>query len=201
MLYLRPNSENINSIMEASNEILSKGGILAYPTETFYALGAKYDSNRGLRRLASLKKRPPDKPFPLIIGNREMLSLITGSLSDKLLLLTDKFWPGPLTILFPALEPDACPEISRDGKIAVRMPGDSFALELARCISYPITATSANLSGMPPSEDAETVREFFHNSVDAIIDCGATEGGKPSTIIDVIDGEPVVIREGRVRII
>jgi L-threonylcarbamoyladenylate synthase len=194
------------TIAEAINQaigILREGGTIAYPTETFYALGVKCDLPRSLKRLYELKKRPREKAMPVIIGRRAVLS---GIVSPEWLehippfaqSLMDRFWPGPLTLLFPAQE--GLPEdlTAGTGMIAVRMPGESFALPLTQHAGFPITATSANLSGTPPADSAEMVVHYFGKGIDLVIDGGQTPGGLPSTIVDVSGGRVTIVREGAI---
>src|SRR5512143_572451 len=186
----------IDESLSKAVDILKKGGIIAYPTETFYALGVKCDLPRPLKRLYELKKRPREKAMPVIIGRRAALS---GIVSPKWLehippfvqTLMDRFWPGPLTLLFPAQEGLAEDLTAGTGMIAVRMPGESFALRLTHHAGFPITATSANLSGTPPADSAEMVIHYFDKGIDLVIDGGRTPGGLPSTIVDVSGGEVV----------
>lgn len=193
-----------NNIHETINEtisVLQKGGIVAYPTETFYALGVKFDMIGSLRRLYELKMRPKEKAMPVIIGSRELLSDIV---SDKWLenipmtakSIMDRLWPGPLTLLFPVKEGLSEYLTANTGMIAARIPGKSFAFHLAERAGFPITATSANLSGMPPADNAEDVIRYFGDNIDIVIDEGPTQGGLPSTIADVSESEVMIIREG-----
>jgi L-threonylcarbamoyladenylate synthase len=161
----------------------------------------KFDLPRSLQRLYELKKRPREKAMPVIIGRRAALSGIVSPewfehVPPFVQSLMDRFWPGPLTLLIPARK--GLPEyLTADtGMVAVRMPGESFALPLARHAGFPITATSANLSGTPPADSAEMVIEYFGEGVDLVIDGGQTPGGLPSTIVDVSGGRVTVVREG-----
>ncbi len=178
--------------------MLNRGGIVAYPTETFYALGVRYDNDPALERLGRIKERAGNKPFPLIIGDTAELDTITSQVDKIEKDLISRYWPGPLTILFPSRE-NLSDAITGIGKtVAVRIPGESFALSLAREAGFPITATSANPSGMPPPTDADTVLEYFNADIDMLIDGGLTPGGLPSTIVAVVKGEIVVKRKGRI---
>jgi len=203
MISLALNKDKIDDALSKAVDILKEGGIIAYPTETFYALGVKCDLPRSLKRLYELKKRPREKAMPVIIGKRTVLS---GIVSPEWLehippfaqALMDRFWPGPLTLLLPAQE--GLPEdlTAGTGMIAVRMPGESFALRLTHHAGFPITATSANLSGTPPADSAEMVIHYFGKRIDLVIDGGRTPGGLPSTIVDVSGGKVVMVREGAV---
>lgn len=177
---------------------LKAGGIVAYPTETFYGLGVKFDMEDALQRLYALKRRPVEKTVSLIIDGPETLAAVALSVNDTARKLIERFWPGPLTILFPAKE-TLSGYIKSLGKVAVRMPGESFALYLARTAGFPVTATSANPAGMPPAGDADTVIEYFGESIDLVVDVGRTPGGLPSTVVDVTENRIKIIRQGGVR--
>lgn len=194
-------SVNERGIAEAVNDslkILEQGGIVAYPTESFYALGVKALNEPAVIKLFHLKKRPAEKAIPVIIGTRDLLETIVKTIPFQARGLMDKFWPGGLTLIFHAGEivPDVL--LGGGGKIAVRIPGDSFALAFAQASLFPITATSANMSGGKPSRRAQEVVQYFGKEVDLVIDQGETPGGKPSTILDVTVEPSRVIREGKI---
>jgi L-threonylcarbamoyladenylate synthase len=199
-------SKDILSVaIDKAVDALQGGAIIAFPTETFYGLGAKYDLSDTLKRLYELKRRPREKALPLIIGSREMLGIVSSldrssnaSLISSASLLMDRFWPGPLTLLVPAKEGLSDYVAARTGMVAVRIPGESFALRLAKKARFPITATSANPSGLPAAAEAEDVENYFGNRIDLLIDGGAAPGGLPSTIVDLSGGMPRILREGAI---
>ncbi len=190
---------NYRQTIREALAVLTKEGVIAYPSETFYGLGARYDSPQALRKLYLLKKRPAEKPMPVIIGRIDQLRLVTDSLSDLALTLISEFWPGPLTLLLKARK-GLSPYISFHDKVAVRMPGESFALDLAAASEFPISATSANVSTMPPASCATAVVEYFNDALDMIVDGGTTRHTRPSTIVDVTGKSMRVIREGALAI-
>ncbi len=196
-MIIRLTGENIREVLERASSILEAGGIVAYPTETFYGLGARFDREQALERVYAMKQRPREKAMPLIIGRREELSLLTDEITAGARGLMERFWPGPLTILFRAGR-DLPGLIVSEGKVAVRMPGESFALLLARELGIPITSTSANPSGLPPAETAQMVSAYFGEEPDLIIDAGRTAGGLPSTIVDATGDSLVILRKGAV---
>lgn len=198
-MIIKLTDENLGEVITKAIAVLKNGGIVAYPTETFYGLGAKYDMDSALERLYEIKKRPKEKAMPLIIGNREELSFITDSVNEQANDLMDRFWPGPLTILFRA-RPSLSEYIVSESKVAVRIPGESFALRLAKTAGFPITSTSANISGMPPADSASLVFDYFGGEVDLIIDGGKTKGRLPSTIVDITGDLPKIIRHGSINI-
>ncbi|MBF0520873.1 MAG: threonylcarbamoyl-AMP synthase [Nitrospirae bacterium] len=188
--------------LEAAEKALSDGQIIAYPTETFYALGVAFCNEDALERLSVLKGRADNKPFPLIAGSVEAIKSIVTSLDDKTLKLGQIYWPGPLTVILKAKQ-DICNRfiVSLEGTIAVRIPGESFALRLAQYLNFPITSTSANPAGYPPPSDADTVLKYFGSgSIEVVIDGGETAGGAPSTIVEVTE-EIKVLRKGAVNVL
>ena len=180
--------------------ILKDGGLIAYPTESFYALGVMATDKEAVSRLFRLKKRPPEKPLPVIVGNIETLETIIKSMPDQAIALIKKYWPGPLNIIFEAK--DHIPLMLTGGshRIAVRIPGDKTAFNLAIASKLPITATSANPSALPPAKNANEVKNYFDGEIDLIIDNGETAGGKPSTIVDATTVPFRILREGCIRL-
>jgi len=198
MTIIRPAEKGTKYAAEQASEIIRRGGVVAYPTETFYGLGIKYDDNSAMKKLYKLKYRSSEKAMPLIIGDTALLELIAVKITHAAEKLIRQFWPGPLTILFYAKENIAGFVTAETGKIAVRIPGESFALELARELMFPITATSANISGSPPAETADDVARSFGGKIDLIVDCGKTPGGAASTIVDASEERIVILRAGKI---
>jgi len=198
MLRVVLSETNRELILKQAVEALEKGSILAYPTETFYGLGVKFDIEDSLRKLYEVKQRPKDKAMPLIIGNKELLTLIAESANPKALLLMERFWPGPLTLILPAKGNISSYITAGTGRVAVRIPGESFALYIAKRANFPITATSANPAGMPPAKDAEIVINYFGDKIDLLIDGGPSRVDMPSTIVDVTGEEIKILREGAI---
>lgn len=192
-----PGTDKKDALIEAAGEI-KRGGIVAFPTETFYGLGVSFSDNEALTMLFELKRRPKDKPMPLIIGDVSALSVIASPPEKIAWRIIERFWPGPLTVLLAAKP--GLPDLitGRSGKVAVRVPGRSFALDLARAVGYPITATSANISGMPPSDNPGDVIRYFGDTINLLIDGGYAPGGTPSTIIDMSEGDISLVRPGAV---
>jgi len=199
MLIIKIHETNIEQVLYLTVDILKNGGIVVYPTETFYGLGVKFDMEDSLKKLYNIKQRPEEKAMPLIIGNKGLLSVVAASINDMALLLMDRFWPGPLTLIFLAKENLSEYITAGTHTIAARIPGESFALQLAKTANFPITATSANPSGLPPAQDAASVIKYFGDKVDLIIDGGHTSGGLPSTIVDVTGDKIKILREGVIK--
>jgi L-threonylcarbamoyladenylate synthase len=158
-------------------------------------LGARHDDRDAIRRIYAMKHRPEDKALPVIIGSHAQLGLLTDRIDPRADLLISHFWPGPLTIIVPA-HGGLTEGIVHDQKIAVRMPGPSFALDLVSTAGYPITSTSANLSGLPPASSARMVTDYFGDTIDFVIDGGDSRAALPSTIVDLTADSAVIVREG-----
>lgn len=198
MLVLSFSEKSSDYIFLKSSELLKSKGIIAYPTESYYALGVLATDEDAVRKLYELKRRPADKPLPIIVGDISSLTSIVKNITAEAEALINKYWPGPLTLIFDAQ--DSIPALLTGGKrkIAVRIPGESVALHIAKALKMPVTSTSANPSGQPPADEPAAVIKYFGDGVDLIIDGGKTPGGRPSTIIDVTVTPPKVLREGSI---
>jgi L-threonylcarbamoyladenylate synthase len=199
VLRIKVHETNLEEVLKHAVDMLKKGGIVAYPTETFYGLGVKFDLEDSLKKLYKIKKRPKEKAMPLIIGNKDLLPVVTSYVNSIAIILMKKFWPGPLTLIFPAKKNLSDYITAGTRKVAVRIPGESFALHFAKSTSFPITATSANPSGTVSARDAETVVRYFGDKIDLLIDGGITSGGLPSTIVDITENKINIIREGAIQ--
>ena len=198
MIVIAYTDENRAKILSNAEDILRRGGIVAYATESFYALGVMATDADAVKRLFKLKKRPADKPLPLIVGSMDILKSIINEVPAGAEELMDTYWPGPLTLVFDAGEHVPALLTGGTGNVAVRIPGESTALFIAQRLKLPVTATSANLSGGRPAKTPEEIIDYFGDNIDLIIDAGISPGGKPSTIIDVTFMPVRILREGRV---
>ena len=175
---------------------LRRGGIVAYPTETFYGLGVDALNPKAVEKLFAIKGRPPEKPVTLIIKDRAELKNITSKISRQATLLMDRYWPGPLTLVLKASKKIPSLITAFTCTIGVRVSSDPTAQKLAFEFGSPITATSANPSGKPPAKDAASCVEYFNNNVDVVIDNGTLASEKGSTIVDAAGTEIKLVREG-----
>lgn len=184
------------SVREAA-DILKTGGLVAFPTETVYGLGANALNPEAVLSIFTAKGRPADNPLIVHIHDRAQLDAICDMV-PRASLLMDAFWPGPLTILFP--RKPAVPDIVTAGlsTVAVRMPSHPVALSLLRESGLPIAAPSANRSGRPSPTLAMHVLEDMKGIIPMIIDGGACEIGVESTVLDLTHGSPVILRPGGV---
>jgi len=177
---------------------MKKGGVIAYPTETFYGLGADVRNERALERLYAIKGREFDKAISIIIGSREDVPRFAQEVTPAAEILMDRFWPGALTLLFDAARDLSERLTAGTGKIGIRLSSNPIATLLAQNLSGAITATSANRSGQGECVSTREVIAAMSKSVDAVIDGGRTAGGAGSTIVDTTVDPPVVIREGSI---
>jgi L-threonylcarbamoyladenylate synthase len=178
---------------------LEKGGVIVYPTDTFYGLGASGFHAEAVLKVFRLKRRDAAKPLSLVIPDMTgMLEAVAGSIPDLLEPLAERFWPGPLTLILPA-SPRLPRELLGDAdRIGVRIPDHAWLRSLLREASFPLTATSANLSGDPETTDPRTAARSFPEGVDLIVDGGRTAGGLASTVVDLTAATPRILREGAV---
>lgn len=192
MKLLEATSQNIH----AAVEILESGGLVAFPTETVYGLGADGLNEIAVSKIFEVKKRPTFNPLILHVSSIEMLSDIASYSSDKIKILTDKFWPGPLTLILQ--KKDIVPYIVTAGleTVAVRMPGNPVALELINKLGKPIAAPSANSFSQLSPTKAEHVVKQIGEKVDIILDGGKCNIGVESTIIEVTDKDQRLLRPG-----
>jgi len=179
-------------------EILKAGGVIAYPTETFYGLGAHAGNEEGVEKVFRIKRRPLNKPLSLIIGSNQGLTEIVSSVPSIAEVLMRTFWPGALTLLFPAKDGMNPLLTAGTGKIGLRVSSHPVAAALAFHLGYPITATSANISGEGECSTAFDVVKRLGGEIDAVIDGGRTWGGVGSTILDVTTYPPSLVREGAI---
>ncbi|MEN6374990.1 MAG: L-threonylcarbamoyladenylate synthase [Smithella sp.] len=183
-------------VLTRAAEILAKGGIIAYPTETFYGLGANAANEKAIRKIYDLKGRNFHNPISVIIDREENLHPLVDGVPPAAVILMKAFWPGPLTIVFKASVKVSSLLTAQTGKIGIRISSHRGAMLLAQKLGHPLTATSANLSGAPECSSAIEVARQIGQKVDAIIDLGETAGGRGSTIIDVTTDPPQILREG-----
>jgi len=177
---------------------LRAGAVAAYPTETFYALGAAALSKKAVDKVFRLKARDASKPLSFVVSDMDMVGDLVSSLPPTFAALAAEFWPGPLTLVLPAAAGLPAHVLSPGGTIAVRIPPLAWLRGLVRELGEPLTATSANLSGEKELADPAEVKALFEGKVDLIIDSGPAPGGRPSTVIDLSGETPKVLREGAI---
>ena len=177
-------------------EVLLKGGVVAGPTETFYGLMAAADQPEAMKRIYKLKGRPLAKPLLLLLDQPLRVNAYGRDIAPEAMLLAEKFWPGPLTLLLIA-HPGLSPFLTGTrGIVGVRVEGLRLIRTLVKALDRAVTGTSANPSGDPPACTAEQVEDYFGEGVDLIIDAGSCPGGKASNVIDISLSPPCLLRDG-----
>ncbi len=192
---LDPDKPDANLLKKGINAIRS-GETVAFPTETFYAVGVSAYREEAIRKVFAIKGREDNKPLPLIIEGKTMLEKVALEIPEVAHILIQEFWPGGLTLIFKA-SPRVPPILTaHTGTIAVRDSSHLLARLLVAGAQVPITATSANLSGNTSCSSAEEVETQLGGLIDLILDGGTTEGLLPSTILDLTKTPPRIVREG-----
>jgi len=188
--------DSLPALATEASAVLRRGGVLGVPTESVYGLAAAYDSAIGVRRVGAIKGRPDGKPLLVLIGHRRQLTSLVPIVSITARILMDHFWPGPLTLIMPAV-PGLPQELTAGtGTIAVRHVGQPTLARLLEVIG-PVTGTSANRSGEPPTTTAEELNRLLGHDLDLIADGGPAPAIVPSTLVDT--REPVkIVREGSI---
>lgn len=174
-------------LIKRAVEVLAKGGLVAFPTETVYGLGASTKNMKAMKRLFEVKKRPQDKPFSLLIPSIYNIDNFATDVLPFAYRLADKFWPGPLTLVLKA---------KSSPTVGLRMPKAPVALEIINSFDFPIACPSANLSGKRSPLSAEDVLEELEGKIELILDGGRVELGRPSTVVDATDLPIKILRKG-----
>ena len=179
-------------------QVIRCGGIIAAPTDTLYGLLADARDEGALRRLFRLKGRPENKPILLLIDSVKRLDGIVRETPQVFSVLAREFWPGPLTLVLPA-DPVVSERVTAGtGTVAVRLPRSPLVRALAKYANCALTGTSANRSGRRGARSSEEVSGQLGRGVQLILDSGRVARPLPSTIVDLVSGEPRILREGRI---
>jgi L-threonylcarbamoyladenylate synthase len=195
---LDPDNPDVHSLSKGITAIRA-GETVAFPTETFYAVGVSAYREEAIRKVFAIKGREDNKPLPLIIEGTTMLKEVAAEIPDLAHILIKEFWPGGLTLIFKA-SPRVPPMLTaHTGTIAVRDSSHPLARLLVAGAQVPITATSANLSGSKSCSSADQVEKQLGGMIDLIFDGGTTEGLLPSTILDLTKSPPRIVRKGIIR--
>ncbi len=188
--------ENVVEAARAAAKVILEGGVVAYPTDTLYGLGVDPFLKERVEKLIQVKKRPVEKGIPLLVGSISDAERLVH-FTHEARLLAKKFWPGPLTIVLLQREPLPDELSGGRGSIGVRLPDHPLPQQIAKMTGGAVTGTSANISGHEPAKTAREVIEQLGDSVNLILDGGETKG-TPSTVIDMIQNPPVIVREGAI---
>jgi L-threonylcarbamoyladenylate synthase len=188
-----------SAALDRAVDVLKLGGLVAFPTETFYGLGALALDPAAVRRVFELKGRPASKPLLVLVGSVAMAEDL-ATVTEQARALMARHWPGALTLVLPA-RPKLPVELTADtATIGVRQSSHPVAMALVVRLGGPLTAPSANPSDAPPPTTGDEVLDYFAGSVDLLLDAGPSPGGLPSTVLDMTGATPRVLRPGAVRL-
>jgi L-threonylcarbamoyladenylate synthase len=182
-----------NAIVQAL-EVLQNGGLVAFPTDTVYGLGARVQDPKAIKRIYRVKSREETKAIPVLLSGAAEISKVARNIPTNANQLAGRFWPGPLTIIVWGRS-DLPQDISADKTIGIRVPDQRLALALLTVVG-PMAVTSANRSGEPNLCTAEEVYEALKGRIELVLDGGKTLGGEPSTVVDCTRAMPRVLRAG-----
>jgi len=183
-------SQNTETAISKSVRILKAGGVVCYPTETYYALGIDPWNAEARERLYRIKGRAAEKELPCIAADLPMIARRCDVSDPRVTALAAKFWPGPLTLVLPMLD--------GSGSLAVRISSHPLARSISAQMQSPVVSTSANLSGEPAMREPAQLLPSIRSGIDLLIDSGTTPGGKASTILSLLSHPAEVIREGAI---
>ena len=196
-LLLHLNSEEVEeSTLVAAFDVIRTGGVIVYPTETLYGIGADATNSAAVRKVLQVKKRKDTKPILVIVHSVEILQLLVAEIPASAERLMTEFWPGPLTLVFKALREIPEEVTQGSGTVGARIPSNAFCLELLRRCNCPLTSTSANISGEPIHRTIDEIKKALDEGIDLFIDAGVLPESKPSTVVSVVPENPKLIREG-----
>ncbi|MBU3933151.1 MAG: threonylcarbamoyl-AMP synthase [Candidatus Omnitrophica bacterium] len=194
-----PQNIDLEKIKKAA-QVIKKGGIVAFPTETVYGLAADFFNKQAVDRIFEVKKRPKDKPLSVQIEDITYLEKLACDIPAFAYQLAGKFWPGPLTLVLPA-RPEynwAGGKANRGGTIGVRIPDNKIARSLIKESATALVAPSANLSAEPAAKTAQELMHSFNGLIEMVIDSGPVELGIPSTVVDLTVCPYKILREGAI---
>jgi L-threonylcarbamoyladenylate synthase len=184
--------------IEKAVQVLEVGGLVAFPTDTVYGVGAHAFSPQPVEKIYQVKGRPLDKAIPLLLASAQSLPEVAQDITPEALHLTERFWPGPLTVVLR--RKPVVPDIVTGGglTVALRVPDHAFTLGLIQAVGSPLATTSANLTGRPDPLTAQAVADYLEGRIDLILDGGRCPGGIPSTVVDLTRTPPAILRSGAI---
>jgi L-threonylcarbamoyladenylate synthase len=193
-------SKRLKTGLKRARHILLSGGVVAFPTESFYGLGVNALDEKAIQRLFKIKQRDKNHPILILIPSLDSLNRFVIDIPELAFKLMDHYWPGGLTLVFKAGHDISTLLTANTDKIGVRLSSHHIATALAQTIDNPITGTSANISGQSPCTNTTEVSRQMGMDIDLILDGGKTQGGMGSTILDVTVNPPKLLREGMITI-
>lgn len=185
------------SCLDDAVRVLREGGLVCYPTDTVYGIGAAAGNEEAVRRLFDVKERSPDKALPLLLADPAEAERV-ADVTPTARALMERFWPGGLTIVMRKRSSYRSAALAGGDTVALRVPDHELVRAVVRSLGQPLTGTSANRAGAPSPVTAAEVAEQVGDRVDIIVDGGRSPGGVESTVIDITEDSPVVLRRGMV---
>lgn len=171
-------------------KILRQGGLVIFPTETVYGIAADFNNPKAMTRLREVKRRSPDKPFSILVAQKGLIANYSSTIDPRVYKLIDRYWPGPLTVIVPAM--------TDDKTIGIRMPDHAIALKLVQEAHCTLAAPSANIEGHSPPKTCREALAALDGSVEVAIDGGEAQYGQGSSVVDFTREKPTVIRDGAI---
>ena len=198
-MYVPGRSCTVNEALDATCDVLRKGGVAVFPTDTVYGIGLCVSAYPdGPERLFEIKKRENAKKIPLLVPSVDALGEYGRDVSAQAYALARAFWPGGMTLIVKASDKVPAAYQGDNGTVALRVPGSSIALDILSRLGEAMAVTSANTSGLPAPADGIQIEEEIARQVDAVICAGATRCGEASTIVDCTQETPYIVRAGAV---
>jgi len=191
-------SASLSNHSKRIRDVLEAGGVIAFPTDTYYGLGVDPFNEKGIRRIFEIKSRTYNKPLLVLIGTKSQINQLTESQSEEANHLIQNFWPASLTLIFDAVSKLPSILTANTGKVGIRLPRNEWTRRLIQAAGCALTATSANKSGGKNTRTAEEVLHIFGKDIDLIIDPGPAPGGKISTLLDTTISPPTILRHGTI---
>ena len=188
--------KDLTRAVDEAVRVVRKGGLIVYPTETLYGIGADPWNEEALARIGQVKRRPDGKPILLVASSFDAAGTFVHGVSPAAVKLMERFWPGPVTLVFTARDTVSSLLTQGTGRIGVRVSSHPLTRRIAEGLGGPLTSTSANVSGEPPPTDVAGIMGALGNGIDLYLDAGVLAPSSPSTVVDVSTDDPLLLREG-----
>lgn len=196
--YIDLKNSNDYTKLKKPAEIIKNGGIVVFPTETVYGIGTNVFNDKSVRKIYDIKQRNINKPISLLVSNMDMVKQVAKDISKLEYALMETFFPGPITIILKKKNCVSDIVTAKQSTVGIRMPSGIIARKLIEYANVPLATPSANISGKPSGIDIKNIIKDFEGKVDCFIDGGISEIGLASTIVQVIDEVPYILRQGAI---
>jgi L-threonylcarbamoyladenylate synthase len=195
---LKLDNSSLEYVLEYAVRLLLRGKVVAFPTDTYYGLGADPFNLAAVSEIFRIKRRTPDRPLPLLVDSIDQAGDLANNPPKLFFTLAQKFWPGPLTLVVPASRQIPLKVTANTGKVGLRWPQASFVIALIAAAARPLTGTSANLSDMTACSTADEVDCQLGDLLPLILDGGLTRGGLASTVVELHGERGRIVRQGAI---